>query len=174
MRVRGVAHPLPARPVKGRQGRRDAAQADGADWAGPPAVTTYSKGALASAIVLGVVILLAAVLSSPDDPPVTVQSWAHVAPADFLGTAISEIDGTSETASYGPPYNNADGSLQRIGVSWELLAGVRQPINAAQTFVLSPLSKLAVTDPALARALGTYEAAPASVSRPGPTPMPTP
>jgi hypothetical protein len=46
------------------------------------------------------------VLSSPDVPPVTTATWARVAPVDFLGTAASELNGTSETASYGPPYNN--------------------------------------------------------------------
>ena len=38
-------------------------------------------------------------------PPVTVRSWTQVAPADFLATAASELNGTSLTASYGPPYN---------------------------------------------------------------------
>ena len=58
---------------------------------------------------------LAGVLSSPDLPPVTVQSWAQVAPADFLGTAASELDGTSLTATYGPPYNT-NGIPQSGGV----------------------------------------------------------
>ncbi len=39
------------------------------------------------------------------------------------------------------------------------LAGVRQPIDPAQTFVLAPLAKTAPTDPALAAALATYNAA---------------
>jgi hypothetical protein len=38
-------------------------------------------------------------------------------------------------------------------------AGVTQPIDSAQTFVLSPLSKLSATDPALSQALATYNAA---------------
>ena len=38
-------------------------------------------------------------------------------------------------------------------------AGVRQPIDAAQTFVLAPLTSAAATDPALAAALATYIAA---------------
>ncbi len=40
--------------------------------------------------------------------------------------------------------------------SW---AGVRQPIDTAQTFVLAPLASTAPTDPALAAALATYRAA---------------
>ena len=35
----------------------------------------------------------------------TVRSWVQVAPADFLATAASELNGTSATATYGPPYN---------------------------------------------------------------------
>ena len=67
-----------------------------------------------------------------------------------MATAASELAGTSETATYGPPYNHESAACSSIGPIWQLLAGVRQPIDAAQTFVLSPLSKLAPTDPPLA------------------------
>jgi hypothetical protein len=79
-----------------------------------------------------------------------------------MATATSELDGTSETATYGPPYNNASHSddTQRTGVSWQELAGVRMPINAAQAFVLGPLEKVAPTDGVLAAALRRYRAAP--------------
>jgi hypothetical protein len=80
-----------------------------------------------------------------------------------MGTAASELAGTSETATYGPPYNNGSSNAQTVaGVSWQLLAGVQQPIDAAQTFVLSPLSKIALTDPSLSRALKHYSDASAS------------
>ena len=163
VRVRGVSHPLPTSPTRGRAARRAAAAADAAEWRGPTRRYDIVKEAtIASTVALVLVVLLSALLSSPDDPPVTVASWAKVAPADFIATAATELAGTSETASYGPPYNHQSGSVQRVGVSWQLLAGVRQPIDAAQTFVLSPLSKIAPTDPALARALGAYSAAGAS------------
>jgi hypothetical protein len=160
VRVRGVAHPLPERRPRGREARAAVAAADAADWAGSTRrYDIIKEGALASCVVVAAVALLAALLSSPDVPPVTVQTWAKVAPADFLGTAASELAGTSETANYGPPYNNGDTNLQRIGVSWQLLSGVRQPIDAASTFVLSPLSKVAATDTNLAGALAVYQAA---------------
>ena len=54
---------------------------------------------MAVALTLG----LAAALSSPDVPPVTVATWARGAPADFLAKAASELNGTSETATYGSP-----------------------------------------------------------------------
>jgi hypothetical protein len=160
VRVRGVSHPLPAERARGRVARKAAAAADAAEWRGATRRYDIVKEAtIASCVALLLVLGLATVLSSPDDPPVTVASWAKVAPADFMGTAASELAGTSETATYGPPYNHQSGSVQRIGISWQLLAGVRQPINAAETFVLSPLSRIAPTDPGVATALASYEAA---------------
>ncbi|HVA06186.1 MAG TPA: cytochrome b N-terminal domain-containing protein, partial [Acidimicrobiales bacterium] len=160
VRVHGVAHPLPIQPTRGRRARQEAALADAQPWRGPTRRYDIVKEAtIASVIALVLVVLLAALLSSPDAPPVTVASWAKVAPADFMATAASELAGSSETATYGPPYNHESGSAQRIIVSWQLLGGVRQPINAAQTFVLSPLSVLAPTDATLSRALVSYRAA---------------
>jgi hypothetical protein len=112
-------------------------------------------------VVLVLTVGLASLLSSPDTPSITVASWVQAAPADFLATAASELNGTSETATYGPPYNT-NGTPQSILFAPADIFGVRQPINAAQTFVLSPLSKLAPTDPALGTALTTYNAASAA------------
>jgi hypothetical protein len=50
--------------------------------------------------------------------------------------------------------------VQQVGpVNWQKLAGITQPVNAAQDFVLSPLGTLARTDPAVATALQTYASA---------------
>jgi hypothetical protein len=95
-------------------------------------------------------------------PPVTIATWARVAPADFLGTAASELNGTSETASYGPPYNNQSGSVQKLLFSPQTWFGITQPVNAAQDFVIMPLTQLASTDPAAAGPLAAYKAAPAA------------
>ena len=163
VRVRGVAHPLPVPRAHGRAARRKAAAADTAEWTGPTRVYDIVKEAvIATAIVTALVFVLAGVLSSPDVPSVTISSWARVAPADFLGTATTELNGTSETATYGPPYNNGTAMVQQIGISWQKLGGVRIPIDAAETFVLGPLSKEAPTNPALSRALDEYHAAPKS------------
>jgi hypothetical protein len=160
VRVRGVVPPLPKRRVRGRAERRAAVKADAEPWRGPTRhYDILKEGTVAGAVALVLVVVLAGVLSSPDVPPVTVQSWANVAPADFMGTAATELAGTSKTATYGPPYNNGSSSVQRIWVSWQLLAGVREPIDAAKTFVLSPLSRLASTDRTLADALHGYESA---------------
>ena len=45
----------------------------------------------------------------------TIATWARVAPADFLATAASELNGTSETATYGQPYNNQNGTSSNCG-----------------------------------------------------------
>ena len=61
-------------------------------------------------IAVGVIGLLAVVLtvlfSSPDDKPSTIAQWSHELPADFATAAAKELDGTSGTAEYGPPYNH--------------------------------------------------------------------
>ncbi len=163
VRVRGVAHPLPAKRIgwRDRAGRKAARAADAASWRGPTRrYDILKEGTIATAIALALVLIMAAVLSSPDVPPVSVQSWAKVAPADFLGTAATELAGTGLAASYGPPYNNGTAAVQQVGpVNWQKLSGVTQPVNAAQVFVLSPLARLAPTDPALASALAAYNGA---------------
>ena len=163
VRVRGVVHPLPVNRVHGRDALRAASAADQAEWRGPARRYDIVKEAtVATVVALILVVSLAAILSSPDIPPITVSTWATVAPADFVATAASELAGTSETATYGPPYNNANGSTQRLLFSPEAIVGVRNPINAAQTFVLSPLEKVAPTDPTLRAALDRYTSAPAA------------
>jgi hypothetical protein len=163
VRIRGVAHPLPARSVRGRAARKVAAAADATDWTGPKRRYDLLKEvAAAGGVAIAVVVALAAILSSPDVPPVTIATWARVAPADFMATTAAELAGTSETATYGPPYNHGSSNVQRVGISWQDLAGVRQPINPAQSFVLSPLAKVAATDPSLARALALYNGASAA------------
>jgi Cytochrome b(N-terminal)/b6/petB len=165
VRVRGVAHPIDASvaeapPGSGRARQRAIAAADAAPWRGPTRrYDILKEGTIASVIILALTFLLAGVLSSPDVPPVTIATWARVAPADFLGTADSELNGTSETATYGPPYNNQSGSVQRLWFSPQTWPGITQPVDAAQDFVIGPLTLLARTDPAVAAPLATYRAA---------------
>ena len=159
VRMRGVSHPLPVKRPRGLAARKAAWVADQAAWRGPTKrYDILKEGTIATVVILVLTVGLAALLSSPDDPPVTVRSWTQVAPADFLGTAASELNGTSETASYGPPYNT-NGTPQSELFAPANVVGVRQPIDAAQTFVLGPLAKSAPTDPQLAAALATYNAA---------------
>jgi hypothetical protein len=159
VRVRGVSHPLPVNRPRGLAARRAAQKADRAAWRGPTRrYDILKEGTIATLVILILTVGLAALLSSPDVPPVTVASWAKVAPADFLGTAANELDGTSLSANYGPPYNTV-GTPQKILFSPANWFGVTQPIDTAQTFVLGPLATAAPTDPALAAALARYNAA---------------
>ena len=166
VRVRGVSHPLPAKRIgwRDRTARKTAREADAAPWRGPTRrYDILKEGTIASAIALALVLIMASVLSSPNVPSVSVQSWAKVAPADFLGTAAAELNGTALAASYGPPYNHGTAAVQQVGpVNWQTLSGVTQPINAAQDFVITPLKKLAPFSPALWAALTRYTSAPAA------------
>jgi hypothetical protein len=160
VRVRGVSHPLPAQRVRGRAARRAAAAADAQEWRGPTRRYDIVKEATVAVVVSTLlVVLLAGILSSPDVPAVTVSTWAKLAPADFMATAASELAGTSETAQYGPPYNSQTGSVQRLLFSPQTIVGIRQPITAAKTFVLTPLARIAPTDRILQLALARYESA---------------
>jgi hypothetical protein len=170
VRVRGVSHPLEAamsrlqlknpRTWLGTAVERRAARAaDRAPWRGPTRrYDIIKEGTIASVVILALTFGLAGLLSSPDVPPVTIQSWAQVAPADFLGTAAIELNGTSLTATYGPPYNT-NGTPQSELFAPANWFGVTQPIDPAQTFVIAPLSKIAPTDSPLAAALARYDAA---------------
>jgi hypothetical protein len=170
VRVRGVSHPLeaamPRLQLKNPRTwlgtaveRRAARAADRAPWRGPTRrYDIIKEGTIASVVILALTFGLAGLLSSPDVPPVTIQSWAQVAPADFLGTAAIELNGTSLTATYGPPYNT-NGTPQSELFAPANWFGVTQPIDPAQTFVIAPLSKIAPTDPPLAAALARYDAA---------------
>ena len=164
VRVRGVSHPLPKRPAwRDRAARKAATAADAAPWRGRTRrYDILKEGSIAAVVALALTLGLAGLLSSPDVPSVSVQSWARIAPADFVGAAASELAGTSETATYGPPYNNVANASQSLLFSPQHMAGVLQPVNPATAFVLAPLTRLSATDPALARALATYRAAPAA------------
>jgi hypothetical protein len=164
VRVRGVSHPLPAkRPLfQSLAERRAQRAADAAAWRGPMRrYDILKEGTIAALVALVLTVGLASVLSSPDAPPATLRTWVQIDAKDFLGTAATELDGTSGTATYGQPYNT-NGQLQSELFAPAKIAGVRQPIDPAKTFVLDPLAKAAPTDPPLAAALAQYNAASAA------------
>jgi hypothetical protein len=163
VRVRGVSHPLPERRVRvrGRQARKASAADDARPWRGPTRRYDIIKEATAATVIVGALtFILAGLLSSPDIPAVTVQAWAQHDQLGFVNTVATELGGNSETAGYGPPYNNSTGSVQQLGpIGWQKLAGITQHINPPQTFVIIPLTSLAKTTPALATALSAYTSA---------------
>ncbi len=162
VRMRGVSHPLPASRPRGVRARRAAAAADRAPWRGPTRrYDILKEGTIASLVILALTFGLAGLLSSPDVPPVTVKSWVQAAPADFLATAATELDGSSVSSGYGPPYNT-NGSPQKLLFAPASWFGVTYPFDPAQSFVLGPLAAAAPADPPLAAALATYTGASAS------------
>ena len=99
-----------------------------------------------ASIALGVVLALAVVLtilfSSPDLKPSTIQSWSRGDPVDFVTTATTELDGSSGTGGYGPPYNHASDGQHIAFIYLAKWLGVSHPINTAQDFVLAPLRSI--------------------------------
>jgi hypothetical protein len=135
-------------------------EADAAPWRGP--VRRYDilkEATIAMVVVLFLAVLLAFLFSSPDLPPVTLQAWSSAQPKGFTEIALSELNGTSNSATYGPPYNHADGSVQDLyGISIQRAFGVTDPIDPARDFILDPLSAVS-GQPALTAALHRYEQA---------------
>ncbi|MBT8159519.1 hypothetical protein KKI43_03535 [Arthrobacter sp. GN70] len=116
----------------------------GRPWRGRAREYDLFKELTVGVMVVGLLVLgLSAVFSSPDDPSVTLKSWATAAPADFVATATAELGGTSKTAGYGPPYNATPDASQKLGpIDLQSFSGVRIPIDTANDFVISPLQSL--------------------------------
>ncbi|MGD0198473.1 MAG: hypothetical protein ABSC56_11300 [Solirubrobacteraceae bacterium] len=110
---------------------------------------------VATGVVALIAIVLTILFSSPDLPPTTIQSWSRSMPADFVTTALSELDGTSETATYGPPYNHASTGQQIWFIHLEQWLGVSHPVNAPYDFVIEPLRSLP-NDPSLQATVTSY------------------
>jgi hypothetical protein len=130
------------------------------EWAG--AYRPYDilrEAAIALLVVLVLVVGLTILFSSPDDPASTIQSWSRGDPVDFVATASTELDGTSGTGTYGPPYNHNSDGQQMAFIHLAKWAGVSHPINSAQDFVVAPLRSL-TGQPALQHAISAYQAAP--------------
>jgi hypothetical protein len=141
--------------------RVDPAPLESADWNGPYIRYDLVKEfVIALVVVTALIVVLAILFSSPDDRPVTIQQWARTDPSDFVTTAVTELDGSSEIATYGPPYTHTPGAGQKIGpLNLQSAAGVHFPINTSQDFVLNPLRSIP-GNTALTQALRAYQAAP--------------
>ena len=114
-------------------------------------------------IAIGVIALLAILLSvlfsSPDDRPSTIAQWSRQQPVNFVAAAAKELNGTSDTAEYGPPYNHNGEGQHAAFIYLQKWLGVSHPIDTANDFVLDPL-KTIPNDPALQSAIAAYQAAP--------------
>src|SRR3984957_13443603 len=137
---------------------------DVAEWKGRQVPYDIIKeGVIALVIVALLTLVLAIVFGSPDEPAISIKSWSNAAPVDFAQDSLSQLNGTSETATYGPPYNNASIGQELGPLSLAKWVGVTMPINTAKVFVLDPL-KSQPFQPALSSALNEWSSA-SSVTR---------
>jgi len=128
-------------------------------WTGPARhYDIIREGVIATLVVTVLTVALAAIFSSPDDPALTFHGWAKDAPDSLYATTVSELAGTSDSATYGPPYNN-NGDGQMMGsLTPQKWAGVRQPVDPPNDFVINPLASQ--QQPAdVATALETWKSA---------------
>ncbi len=135
-------------------------------WPGPfVRYDLVKEFVVALVVMVGLAFLLTVLFSSPDDSPTTIQSWAQADPGDFVATAVTELDGSSEVAGYGPPYNHTPDATQKIGpLDLQSAAGVNIPIDTANDFVIAPLKEIP-GNPRLKLALAAYQAAPPALQK---------
>ena len=109
-------------------------------WSGPKRHYDLVKEITVVSVVVAVLTVSLALLFGSGDPaPVTMRSWAQSAPADFVGTAATELAGTSGTATYGPPYNRASDGQVLGPLKIQKFVGVHLPVDTASDFVITPL-----------------------------------
>ncbi len=131
------------------------------DWKGKYLPYDIVKEGFVALLVVGIlIVVMSVVFSSPDEAAITLKRWSVASPVDFAQTAITELDGSSGTATYGPPYNNSPDVSQHMGFfepqQW---FGVHQPVDTAQDFVIGPLRTLP-HEPLTQAALNLYLSAP--------------
>jgi hypothetical protein len=146
-----------------RLGRLLRSHDDTGPWTGGYAPYDLVKEAtVAIAVVTLLAILLTILFSSPDAKPSTIAQWAREKPTGeggFVTTALSELDGKSKTAEYGPPYNHASEGQHVAFIYLQKWLGVGHPIDTARDYVIGPLQTIP-NDPSLQSAIAAYQAAP--------------
>jgi hypothetical protein len=121
------------------------------------------EGAIVLIFVTVVVIILAAVFSSPDYPTLRGEDVAKLQPITYLKTSIGILAGMSSLQDYGPPFNDHPDDAQQIfGIAPANVLGVTIPIDPPEDFILKPLERVAVLNQDVAEALITYRSASAA------------
>ena len=148
------------RPRAGREQPEAGSAQDAGPWRGPTRPYDLVKEVVAATVAVTLLVFaLAALLGCPDEKAITLQSWSRAASSDFLATTVSELDGTSSSAGYGPPYNHA-AQGQQLGplplARW--IGGYRIPIDTADDFVIGPLARSTPT-PNVETALAQWQGA---------------
>ena len=145
--------------MSGYRARRRAEDEAAREWKGGcRSYDVVKEFCIAVGVVLAITLVLTILFSSPDDPPSTIRQWSRADPVDFVTTAVSELDGSSTTAGYGPPYNHASSGQHEWFIRPQKWLGVSHPIDTTQDFVLMPLSSI-TGQPALQSAISSYKSA---------------
>ena len=114
--------------------RRSAAEAG--QWSGAYSPYDLVKELfIALAVVTLLAVLLTILFSSPDEKPSTIQSWSRSDPVDFVTTATTELDGSSTTGGYGPPYNHASDGQHMAFIYLQKWLGVSHPVDTAKEVI---------------------------------------
>ena len=116
------------------------------------------EASIALGVVLALTLVLTVLFSSPDEKPSTIKQWSRTDPVDFVTTATTELDGSSGTGGYGPPYNHASSGQHIAFIHLQKWLGVSHPVDTAQDFVLAPLRAIP-GQPTLQAAVSSYESA---------------
>ena len=143
--------------------RRQNAELDEAarNWKGPYRPYDLVKELVVGlGVALALTLLLTILFSSPDEKPSTIQQWSKQMPVDFVTTAVGELDGSSATAGYGPPYNHSGDGQHAAFIHLQKWFGVSHPIDTARDYVYAPLQSIPGA-PAVKSAIAAYQAAPA-------------
>src|SRR5947209_955142 len=90
------------------------------------------EASIALGVILALCLVLTVLFSSPDEKPTTVKSWARTDPVDFVTTATTELDGSSTTGGYGPPYNHASDGQHMWFIHLQKWFGVSHPVDTAK------------------------------------------
>ncbi len=118
------------------------------------------EGLIVFIVVAVIIIVLAALLGSPDYPVVRGEDVAQRQPIAYLKTSANILAGNSSIQGYGPPYTPNPGNAQQLwGVAPAAWLGVTIPLNPPEDLVLKPLGRLALLNDSVAGALRTYRGA---------------
>ena len=126
------------------------------------------EACIAIGVITLLTILLTVLFSTPNDRPSTIETWSRQQPINFVTTAVKELNGTSGTAEYGPPYNHNGKGVHAWFLRPQKWLGVAHPINTANDFVIDPLKLVQDIDPTkgdqdhptVQSAVAQYQAAP--------------
>lgn len=105
------------------------------------------------AVVALLVVFASLAFGVPEAHPLTIKSYARKNPVAFESLVLRALDGTGHIASYGPPYNHGTGNIES---PLQTTMGIWHPIDAAQDFVLKPLTMASTVNPAIAGPLHTF------------------